>query len=101
MGNKIFVPCNLSIALAIFTGIQIFNVPYSYFLNATSKIKLLVYSTGFSLLLYFSFVLIGKNLFSNSTGIVFASIMTAFSAVFMPFQTYKILNKTAKGIWNE
>ena len=101
LGNKIYVPFGLSLALAIFTSIQIIFTPYSIFVNATGKIKLSMYMTSLSILIYFSFIYLFGNMFSNSLGIVLASISTIFAGLFIPWQTYKILNKTATGIWNK
>ena len=101
LGNKINIPFSLSLALAIFTSIQIIFTPYSIFVNATGKIKLSMYMTSLSILIYFSFMYLFGNMFSNSTGIVLASISTVFAGLFIPWQTYRILNGTAKGIWNK
>jgi O-antigen/teichoic acid export membrane protein len=101
LGNRIYVPFSLSLTLAIFTSIQIIFTPYSLFVNATGKIKLSMYMTSLSMVLYFSSIYLFGNMFSNSTGIVLASISTVFAGLFIPWQTYKILNGTAKGIWNK
>jgi hypothetical protein len=101
LGDKIYVPFSLSLALAIFTSIQIIFTPYSIFVNATGKIKLSMYMTSLSILIYFSSIYIFGNIFSNSSGIVLASISTVFGGLFIPWQTYKILNGTATGIWNK
>ena len=101
MGDRIIVPFELSLALAVFTSIQILFTPYSQFINGIGRIKLSMYMTGFSMVIYFSSIYIFGHLFSNSTGIVIASISTVFAGLFIPWQIHKILNGTATGIWNK
>jgi hypothetical protein len=61
-----------------------------------------VISTFFEIAVYLILIFTFSKIFENSTGIVLAIVGTAVLTWFMqPLQTYKLLNQTAKGIWNK
>ena len=102
VGEDITIPFSLSVALGIYSMLNVFVAPYSNFINGLGKLKLTLnltfLGTGIYLLLIFVF---GK-IFNNSTGIVLAIICThLIGSVFQPIQTYKVLNNRAKGIWDK
>ena len=102
IGNKVTIPLNLTIALAIFTIIQIVICPYSGFINGLGKIKLTMSFTFLEFTLYFILIFVFGHYFTNSTGIVLAIICTRIiGGTIQPIQTYKILNGTAEGVWNK
>ena len=102
VGDAISIPISLSIALGGYTIIKLITTPYSFFINGIGKLKLTVISTFIEILTYLILIYVFGNLFKNSTGIVMAIIVTSVLIGFIqPIQTYKLLNKTAKGIWNK
>lgn len=102
IGDEIKVPLSLSIALAFYTIMQITVTPYSNFINGLGKIKLTMLLNFVGISLYLTFIYIFGIIFTNSTGIVLAIILPNFIGVIIqPIQTHKILNHTAKGIWNK
>lgn len=102
VGDKVIISKNLSFALAAYTILQVIVAPYSNFINGSGKLILTVSLTGVGILVYLLLVYIYGNLFSNSTGIVLAILCTSLiGAIIQPWQTYKILNKKAVGIWNK
>jgi O-antigen/teichoic acid export membrane protein len=102
LGDKVIIPWNLSVVMAIYTIIQIWLAPYSNFINGLGKIKLTMSLTFLGIAAYLFLIYIFGNLFTNSTGVVMAIIGTQLiGAVIQPWQTHKILNRTAKGIWNK
>ncbi|RIH65703.1 polysaccharide biosynthesis protein [Mariniphaga sediminis] len=102
VGDKITVPFSLSVTLGIYSCLQIFVAPYSSFINGIGKLKLTLSLTFVGIATYLILIYVFGNIFKNSTGIVLAIICThTIGAVIQPTQTYKLLNKTAKGIWNK
>jgi len=102
LGNKVIIPWNLCIVMAFYTIMQIWVAPYSNFINGLGKIKLTMSLTFTGIALYLLLIYLFSNIFNNSTGVVMAIIGTSLiGAVFQPWQTHKILNGTAKGIWNK
>jgi O-antigen/teichoic acid export membrane protein len=102
VGDKITVPLSLSVTLGIYTMMQIAIAPYSSFINGLGKLKLTMNLTFVGILIYLIMIYVFGNLFENSTGIVMAIICAhIIGAIFQPTQTYKILNQSAKGIWNK
>ena len=102
VGDEIEIPMSLSVSLSIYSVMQIAIAPYSSFINGIGKLKLTVLLTFLGILVYLILIFVFGNLFNNSTGIVMAIICThVIGAIIQPTQTYKLLNKTAKGIWNK
>ena len=102
LGDKVIIPWNLCIVMAIYTIMQIWIAPYYLFLNGLGKIKLTMSLTVLSIILYLILIYLFSTLFTNSTGVVMAIIgTTLIGAVVQPWQIHKILNGTAKGIWNK
>ena len=102
VGDEITVPPSLSVTLGIYSMMQIAIAPYSSFINGLGKLKLATYLTFFGIATYLILIYVFGNLFANSTGVVMAIICThIIGVIYQPTQTYKILNRSAKGIWNK
>ena len=102
IGDKVKIPLSLTIALAFYTIMQVIIAPYSNFINGFGKIKLTMNLTFFGISLYLVLIYVFGKIFSNSTGVVLAIIIPNFiGGIIQPMQTYRILSRTAKGIWNK
>lgn len=102
LGNKVIIPWNLSIVMAVYTTMQIWVAPYSNFINGLGKIKLTMSLTFLGIVVYLVLIYLFSNIFNNSTGVVMAIICTSLiGTIIQPWQIHKILNGTAKGIWNK
>jgi O-antigen/teichoic acid export membrane protein len=102
VGDKVIIPMGLSMALGIYTIIDLFITPYSYFINGIGKLKLAVILTSIEIVLYFLLIYILGNLFNSSIGIVLAIIIIELLLLIVfPLQTNKLLNQRAKGIWDK
>jgi len=102
IGSEITIPLTLSVCLGIYTITRIINAPYSSYINGIGKIKVAMISTFFEVTGYFIFIFIFKNIFGNSTAIVVAMILTGMiNFILNPIQIFKLLNKTATGVWNK
>lgn len=102
LGNSVIIPFNLSIAMAFYGILNVFTAPYSNFINGTSKIKLTMSLTGVGIVVYLLFIYLFCNLFHDSTSVILAVASTSIIGLAVQsLQTHKILNGTAKGIWNK
>jgi len=102
VGDEINVPFSLSVALGIYTMMQIIIIPYSSYINGMGKLKLTLSLTFVGIAFYLLLIYVFKGLFSNSTGIVLAILCTSLiGGIFQPIQAYKLLQRKAKGIWNK
>lgn len=102
IGDEIVIPFGLTVAFGIYTIMKLVISPYSSFINGIGKLKLSVLSAFFEVTIYLVLIYVFGNIFKNSTGIILAFIGTGVLLwFFQPLQTYKLLNKTAKGIWNK
>lgn len=103
IGNKINVPIQLSITMALYVLVLTFNVVYNFFINGVGKIKLhlvisvLIMVLNIPLSLFFAEILGFK-----VSGIVLGSIVCLLlNVAFMPIQYHKLVNNKATGIWNK
>jgi O-antigen/teichoic acid export membrane protein len=102
LGNKVIIPWNLTLVMAIYTIMQIWIAPYSSFINGLGKIKLTLSLTFLGIIVYLMLIFMFSNSFNNSIGVVMAIICTSLiGGIIQPWQTHKILNGTATGIWNK
>ena len=102
IGDSILIPFSLSVTFGIYTIVDLFVTPYSYFINGLGKLKLSMLFTFFEIIVYIILIYVLRGIFENSIGIVL-SILGALLVVgiVQPLQTYKLLNKSATGIWNK
>ena len=102
VGTEIQIPAILSALMALFTVISMWNNIYAYFLNGVGKIQLQLYSAivvgilNLPLSIFFA-----KHLHIGVAGVILATIICLTpSAIWSPLQFHKIINQTARGIWN-
>lgn len=102
IGDEIIIPYGLSITLGFYIILDLFITPYTYFINGIGKLKLTISLTFLSILIYLILIYVFGNIFKNSSGIVWSIVGGQILMIFIqPMQTYKLLNKTARGIWNK
>jgi O-antigen/teichoic acid export membrane protein len=101
VGKSIEVPFTLSIAMSSYVIAYIWQTIHVFFLNGIGKIRLQLYLATFCGLINIPIaVFMGKKI--GLAGITFTStILIVFSAIIYSIQTHKILNNTAKYIWNK
>jgi len=100
IGDKVNIPFNITLFMAIYAMINVFVAPFSSFINGTGKIQLTMSLTLIGIPLYFIAIFFSSKLFNDSSGIILAIIITSLiGAIIQPIQSYKILSRTAKGIW--
>ena len=102
VGDEIQIPLGLSVALGVYSIMQVALAPYSNFINGIGKLKLTVSMTLVGIFIYLVLIFVFGTVFENSTGIVLSIIcVTLMGGIVQPIQTYKLLNKKAHGIWNK
>lgn len=103
VGDKVIVPLKLSISMAFFVFLLTFNMIYVNFINGVGKIKLQLITSLISIMVNIPLsIYFGKYLGWGSTGVILATCVSlGYSVVLRPIQYYKLINNTAKGIWNK
>jgi O-antigen/teichoic acid export membrane protein len=103
VGPDYKVPFMLSVLMGLFVSIFAFYNIFCFFINGTGKIalQLIVYIIAalldIPLTLFFC-----KYLNLGLSGVVLANIVVIIPiAVYMPLQTFRIINGKAAGIWNK
>ena len=103
IGDSVFVPLKLSLAMGFFVLLLTFNMIYVNFINGVGKIKLQLLTSLLSMIINIPLsVYLGKHLDWGSTGVIMATCFSlSYSVILRPIQYYKLINNTAKGIWNK
>lgn len=102
VGEDIIIPFSLTVALGFFSISLVMVAPYTSYINGIGKLNLSLVVNFIGIIIYLILVFVFKNVFSNSTGIAMAFVCTqTISLIAEPMQVHRILNKTAKGIWNK
>ncbi|MDR2917482.1 MAG: polysaccharide biosynthesis C-terminal domain-containing protein [Tannerella sp.] len=101
LGNKVKVPFSLSVILAIYMALNVWNSIHSIIVNGIGKIKLQLYLSLFGILFNIPLALYLGKLFGVNGVVISMILFSLLPTILMPFQTKKILNKTAKGIWSK
>lgn len=101
VGDQIKIPFLITLFMGVFILISTWNNVYVYFINGTGKIRLQLYSSVISavvnipLSIYFA-----RDLKLGAAGVIIATCICLFpGTILAPIQYFKILNKTAGGIW--
>ena len=103
VGDSVSIPFSLSFVMALWVMLSTSIMVFSNFLSGISKIKLSLWHSVFVAIINIPLsIFFAKNLGMGSTGVMLASVCCVFPRViFQPIQYFKIINGTAKGIWNE
>ena len=100
VGNMVSVSFSMSLVIALFVMINLWNMLFSQLLNGMGKIKLQLYISLIGTILNIPLALfLGKQY--GVIGVVVSSIiLSLISALYGPYQVNLLLNKRAKGIWD-
>ena len=103
VGAEIQIPRMLSILMAIYAIIYMWNSIYANFLNGVGKIQLQLYTAVTIGVLNIPLsILFAKYLQLGVSGVILATIICLLpSAMWSPIQYWKIVNQKATGIWNK
>jgi O-antigen/teichoic acid export membrane protein len=95
------IPLQVSVACAVYVSISNWSNITAYFLNGVGKVIMQLYASLSVTVIYIPLALyLGKT--AGIAGIVYAlCIVLLLGAVLQPIQYFKIINQTAKGVWNK
>lgn len=101
IGDAVKIPFKLSLLMGLYVIITTWNNIYAFFVNGVGKIRIQVYSSIASCIIFFPLTLwLASKL--SVTGIILAmNLVLLFSATLLPIQYKKIINNTATGIWQK
>jgi O-antigen/teichoic acid export membrane protein len=100
IGPEVVIPFSLSLAVAIFTSLQICGSIFLQFVNGISKVTLQLYIVLFTSLVNIPLAFyLGRQF--GVWGVVLSSIILfGLLCVCMYIQAGKLINQKARGIWN-
>lgn len=103
VGSDIKIPFSLSVAMGIFMIVSNWNNIFAFFVNGVGKIRLQFYYSIIAALINIPLsIFLAKQMKMGITGVITATIICiGLASVWAPIQYKKIINGTAKGIWNK
>lgn len=101
LGDNVQVPFVLSVAMSVYVVVYVWQTIHVFLLNGIGKIKLQLYLVVFTSLINIPLAIFLGNKFGLAGIIITSSILFTFMGILFSIQTRKILNNTAKNIWNE
>lgn len=101
IGNRVNIPLDLSIGMALFAVISTWNNIFAYFINGVGKIKLQLYACIFISVVNIPLsIVFAKYLNLGPVGVILATCACLLiGSILNPIQYYKIIKNRAKGIW--
>ena len=103
IGNKVVIPYTLSFMMFIYTITINWGSIFVAFINGVGKIRLQLYTSLIAGVVCIPLsIFFAKTLHLGAVGIVLATtICLSYGPILAPIQYKRIMNKTAKGIWNK
>jgi O-antigen/teichoic acid export membrane protein len=103
IGDMVTVPLRLSVLMMFFYMIKSWNNVFVYLINGVGKIRMQLYMSIIIAVINIPLsVFFAKNLEMGSSGVILGTIVClSFGAILHPIQYKRIINGTARGIWNQ
>jgi Na+-driven multidrug efflux pump len=103
IGDKVIIPITITVFMGIFILISTWDNIFVYFINGTGKIRFQLYSSIVVAVINIPLsIFLAKNMNLGAAGVIMATCICLFPGVILaPYQYKKLLNKTARGIWNK
>ncbi len=103
VGESIKIPFLLTALMGIKTIIHVFMQPITMYINGVGKVKIQLYVGMTAAIINIPLsILLAVNFELGISGVILASILVSIIGISIyPRQTYKLINKTADGIWNK
>ena len=103
VGEAIQVPMLLTVFMGIHTIVQVFVRPLVMYINGIGKIKIQLYFSLIAAAINIPMsILLAVHFGLGVSGVILATLITTMYMIFIyPIQVYRLINGTAKGIWNE
>lgn len=100
--EKLIIPIIISISMAVYSCINIFLSPFTNFINGSGKIRVSVLFSIISIIIFIPLAYFLSKIFQSPAAIMFSICIVNGIGIFLqPKQVYKIINKTAEGVWNK
>lgn len=101
IGSKINIPFIVSAAMALYASINIFLSPYSQYINGIGKLYVSTRFVVIILICYIPLAIILAKSPLQTAGVMIATcIINAVGIPIQIFQTNRLINQKAHGIWN-
>ena len=101
IGNKISIPLNLSIAIAVYILLFVSSLSYSSFLNGLGKLRVQMINVVFCAIFFLPITYYLGSTFGIVGVVVSLTLVNLSGLVLNVIQFNLILSKKAKGIWNK
>ncbi|PWD99000.1 MATE family efflux transporter [Marinilabilia rubra] len=103
IGDMVSVPLRLSVLMMFFYMIKSWNNVFVYLINGVGKIRMQLYMSLIIAVINIPLsIFFAKNLEMGSSGVILGTIVClSFGAILHPIQYKRIINGTARGIWNQ
>lgn len=101
IGNNIIISSSLSILVGIWIIVNTWNGIFSYFLNGVGKIKIQLVIGISSALLNVPLAFLSGKVFGINGVIIINILLVLIGAFIYPIQYFRLINSSARGIWNE
>jgi len=101
VGPEVRVSFRLSMIILLYIIINAWCTIFSIFLNGVGKLRLQFYSGLIGALVNIPLAIFLGNQMGSAGVVLSTAILGMISAVWSPIQYRKIINKTARGIWNK
>ena len=102
VGKEIIIPFAVSVTIALYAAISVFLSPYSQYINGMGKLFVNTRLVIIIIILYIPLAIMLAKSSLQLAGVMLATcIINGLSIPFQVYQTNKLINKSASGIWNK
>jgi O-antigen/teichoic acid export membrane protein len=103
IGDKVQIPFGLTALMAVYMLVSSWNQIFGNFINGVGKLRLAFFLTIFTALVNIPLcIMLADYAGWGLAGIIAASSLSLLpDLIFLPIQYRKIVNRTARGIWNK
>lgn len=103
IAESVIIELGLTLSMALYAAVITYNLLYITFINGVGKIQLqLIVSVIVMILNIPISVYLAEYIGIGSSGVILGTVICILAPIFLwRIQCYKIINKTAKGLWNK
>ena len=102
LNDKVSIPWNLSLSMALFATINIFSAPLSQIINGTGKVYLTTIIVSLVIVLYIPVAILFAKTSLKVSGVMFATcLLNGLPQILYFIQVKKLISNKASGIWNK
>ena len=103
LGESVIIELGLTLSMALYAAVKTYNLLYITFINGVGKIQLqLIVSVMVVILNIPISVYLAEYIGIGSPGVILGTVICILAPMFLwRIQCYKIINETAKGLWNK